>query len=33
VYFTLTNNKELEIRWFAREEEFVGTIQRWKRVP
>jgi len=33
VYFTLTNDKELEIRWYAREEEFVGTIQRWKRLP
>jgi len=32
VYFTLSNNKELEIRWFARDEEFVGTIQRWKRI-
>jgi hypothetical protein len=33
VYFTLTKSNELEIRWFAREEEFVGTIQRWKRIP
>lgn len=32
VYFTLSNNKEMEIRWFARDEEFVGTIQRWKRI-
>jgi len=32
VYFTMTKNNELEIRWFAREEEFVGTIQRWKRI-
>ncbi len=33
VYFTLINNQDLEIRWFAREEEFVGTVQRWKRIP
>ena len=32
VYFTMTGNQDLEIRWFAREEEFVGTVQRWKRV-
>lgn len=32
VYFTLINNQELEVRWFAHEEEFVGTIQRWKRI-
>jgi hypothetical protein len=32
VYFTLINNQDLEVRWFAREEEFVGTIQRWKRI-
>jgi hypothetical protein len=32
VYFVLINDAELEVRWFAKEKEFVGTVQHWKKL-
>jgi hypothetical protein len=32
VYFILINDSELEVRWFAKEKEFVGTVQHWRKL-
>jgi len=32
VYFTLLGDGILEVRKFAREQELVGTVQKWRRV-
>jgi hypothetical protein len=32
VYFVLINDSELEVRWFAKEKEFVGTVQHWRKL-
>ncbi len=33
VYFTLLGDGTLQIRKFAREEEIVGTTQKWRKIP
>jgi hypothetical protein len=32
VYYTLINDSTMELRWFAKEQEFVGIVQKWRRV-
>ena len=32
VYFVLIKDNELEVRWFAKEKEFVGTVQHWRKL-
>ena len=32
VYYMLIDKTELEIRWFAKEQEIVGIAQRWRRI-